>query len=719
MTLPLFDLPPTAESSDDMSQTVFDPLQKNREKVQQEILKLRATLAEHNHRYYVLDDPSVPDAEYDRLFRSLQALEAAYPTLITADSPTQRVGGAPLSEFSQVRHAVPMLSLNNAFADEEVQAFDKRVQDILRKDSKSELETQDELAYAAELKFDGLAINLRYEAGQLVQAATRGDGETGEDVTANIRTIRAIPLRLKTETPPQVLEVRGEVLMYHKDFAQLNQRQRDNHEKEFANPRNAAAGSLRQLDPRITASRPLRFFAYGVGEFNDATLSLPTSHSRLLDWLATLGLPVCAERAVVQGAAGLLAFYARIGVARAGLAYDIDGVVYKVNERALQERLGFVARAPRFAIAHKFPAQEALTTVLDIEVQVGRTGALTPVARLSSVFVGGVTVTNATLHNEDEVRRKDVRIGDTVYVRRAGDVIPEVVRVVPEQRPANTQPFVMPLVCPVCGSEAYREPEEAIARCTGGLVCGAQRKQALLHFAQRRAMDIEGLGDKLVDQLVERDLVHSPADLYALTLAQLAGLERMAEKSAQNIIDSIATSRQTSLPRFLFALGIRHVGEATAKDLAAHFGNLPAIMQASVDELLTVHDVGPVVAQSIHHFFAEAHNRDIVARLCAAGIEWPAITLLTVGDAPLAGKTFVLTGTLPSLSREAAKALIEAAGGKVAGSVSAKTHYVVAGSEAGSKLEKALQLGIPVLDEAGLQALLASKADTDEINQNA
>lgn len=712
MTLPLFELPPAAEPSDNLfakdGQAALDPLQK----AQQEILKLRATLAEHNHRYYVLDDPSVPDAEYDRLFRSLQALEAAHPTLITADSPTQRVGGAPLSEFSQVHHAVPMLSLNNAFADEEVQAFDKRVQDILRKDArginaKGELETQDELAYAAELKFDGLAINLRYEAGQLVQAATRGDGETGEDVTANIRTIRAIPLRLKTETPPQVLEVRGEVLMYHKDFAQLNQRQRDRNEKEFANPRNAAAGSLRQLDPRITASRPLRFFAYGVGEFSDTTLSLPTSHSRLLDWLATLGLPVCAERAVVQGAAGLLAFYARIGAARTSLAYDIDGVVYKVNERALQERLGFVARAPRFAIAHKFPAQEALTTVLDIEVRVGRTGALTPVARLAPVFVGGVTVTNATLHNEDEVRRKDVRIGDTVYVRRAGDVIPEVVRVVLEQRPADTQPFVMPLVCPVCGSEAYREPEEAIARCTGGLVCGAQRKQALLHFAQRRAMDIEGLGDKLVDQLVERDLVHSPADLYGLTLAQLAELARMAEKSAQNIIESIAASRQTTLPRFLFALGIRHVGEATAKDLAAHFGNLPAIMHASVDELLTVHDVGPVVAQSIHHFFAEAHNRDIVARLCAAGIDWPAITALTVGDAPLAGKTFVLTGTLPSLSREAAKALIEAAGGKVAGSVSAKTHYVVAGSEAGSKLEKALQLGIPVLDEAGLQALLA------------
>ncbi|RCS59565.1 NAD-dependent DNA ligase LigA [Parvibium lacunae] len=707
MTLPLF---PAADEP--TSVTADEKLTLPNESVEQpltaavEVAQLRRELGEHNYRYYVLDAPSIPDAEYDRMFQRLQLLEAANPDLISPDSPTQRVGGVPLKVFGSVSHAVPMLSLNNAFSDEDVYAFEKRIQEALLKQG----ESPDHIEYAAELKFDGLAINLRYEKGQLTLASTRGDGETGEAVTENIRTIRAIPLTLMTDSPPEVLEVRGEVLMYRDDFVALNKRQQALGEKEFVNPRNAAAGSLRQLDSRITASRSLRFFAYGVGQYHNPGQPLPTSHSYLLDWLMTLGLPVCQERSVVSRASELLAFYQRIATQRAQLPYDIDGVVYKVNSRALQEKLGYVARAPRFAIAHKFPAEEALTTVLDIEVQVGRTGALTPVARLAPVFVGGVTVTNATLHNEDEIKRKDVRVGDTVVVRRAGDVIPEVVRVLLERRPSNTAVFVMPTACPICQSEVYREPDEAVSRCTGGLICAAQRKQALLHFAQRRAMDIEGLGEKLVEQLVDCQLVNDPADLYSLDLPTLAGLSRMAEKSAQNILDSIQHSKQTTFGRFLFALSIRHVGETTAKDLARYFGSLEALMDADEAGLLAVNDVGPVVAHAVQHFFSEPHNREVIMRLRAAGIHWPppdaTDALQAVGELPLAGKSFVLTGTLPTYSREQAKAMIEAAGGRVIGSVSAKTHYLLAGAEAGSKLDKALQLGVSVLDEPAFLALL-------------
>ena len=678
---------------------------------------LRAELERHNHAYYVLDAPLVPDAEYDRLFRELQALEAAQPALLTHDSPTQRVGGAPLPSLAQVRHRVPMLSLNNGFDDAEVEAFDKRVREAL--DTAA-------VEYAAELKFDGLAMSITYEDGVLVQAATRGDGETGEDVTANVRTIRVIPLALQMAKPPRRLEVRGEVLLFKADFAALNQRQRDAGEKEFVNPRNAAAGALRQLDSRITARRPLKFFAYGIGAYEggvvgealpptvpgvlaaqSSTHAAPVStHSGLLDWYAAIGLPVCSERAVSSGAAGLLDFFRAIGQKRSTLPYDIDGVVYKVNRFDQQQTLGFVSRAPRFAIAHKFPAQEALTEVLDIEVQVGRTGAITPVARLKPVFVGGVTVTNATLHNEDEVRRKDVWRGDTVIVRRAGDVIPEVVMVSkPGLRRVQDQ-FHLPAQCPVCGSDVVREEGEAIARCTGGLFCAAQRKQALLHFAQRRALDIEGLGEKLADQLVDADVIKTPADLYKLGVASLATLERMAEKSAHNVLAAIETSKHTTLPRFLFGLGIRQVGESTAKDLARHFGNLDAIMDAAEDQLLLVPDVGPVVAASIARFFRQPHNREVVEQLRAAGVTWEEGAAQPQAGTALAGKTFVLTGTLPQLSREAAKEMIEACGGKVAGSVSKKTDYVVAGAEAGSKLVKAQELGITILDEEGLHKVL-------------
>ena len=664
---------------------------------------LREQIERHNHAYHVQDAPSVPDAEYDRLFRELQALEAAHPELQTADSPTQRVGGAPLAQFAQVRHRTPMLSLNNAFADEEVAAFDKRVRDALVASA--------DVEYAAELKFDGLAMSITYVHGVLVQAATRGDGETGEDVSANVKTIRVIPLKLNSTNPPALLEVRGEVLLFKADFAALNQRQREAGEKEFVNPRNAAAGALRQLDARITAQRPLKFFAYGLGVCrgeNDEEWLPPTvsGHSQLLDWYAGLGLPVCQERAVVRGAGGLLGFYQRIGALRTSLAYDIDGVVYKVNRFDAQKTLGYVSRAPRFAIAHKFPAEEELTEVLDIEVQVGRTGAITPVARLKPVFVGGVTVTNATLHNEDEVRRKDVWRGDAVTVRRAGDVIPEVV-MVSRPGPRRTEDyFRMPLHCPVCGSDVVREAGESAARCTGGLFCAAQRKQALLHFAQRRALDIEGLGDKLVDQLVDADVVKTPADLYKLGVTSLAALERMAEKSAQNVVEAIEQSRHTTLARFLFGLGIRHVGESTAKDLARAFGNLDAIIKADQDQLLQVPDVGPVVAASIVLFFRQPHNCEVVEQLRAAGVTWPEGEPQANVASVLAGKTFVLTGTMPSLSREEAKAMIEAKGAKVAGSVSKKTGYVVAGAEAGSKLVKAQELGLTILDEQGLKTLL-------------
>jgi len=658
---------------------------------------LKSNLEQHNHAYYVRDDPSIPDAEYDHLFLELQALELQHPELVTADSPTQRVGAAPLPQFEQVRHTVAMLSLGNGFADEDIVSFDKRVKDVL--------ESEQEIAYATELKFDGLAISLRYEQGVLVSAATRGDGATGENVTSNIRTVRAIPLRLHGEHVPQVLEVRGEVLMYKEDFARLNQRQRDAGLKEFANPRNAAAGSLRQLDSRITAQRSLRFFAYGIGVLEGA--AMPQAHSALLDWYAMLGLPVCNERAVVQGAEGLLTFYRMIGLKRAALPYEIDGVVYKVDRLEQQLRLGFVARAPRFALAHKFPAQEALTVVLDIEVQVGRTGAITPVARLAPVFVGGVTVTNATLHNEDEVRRKDIHIGDTVIVRRAGDVIPEVVSYVPASRPADATPFVMPSVCPVCGSPIVRLEEEAIARCSGGwLKCSAQRKGGLQHFASRRAMDIEGLGDQLIDQLVDKNIITTPADLYRLGLTALAELDRMAEKSAGNVLAALELSKATTLARFIYALGIRHVGEATAKELARHFGSMDAVMAASAEQLLEVADVGPVVASAITAFFADALNVELVNQLRMAGLHWSEGSGIDIQAKTLAGKTFVLTGTLPNLSRDDAAQRIEAAGGKVSGSVSKKTSYVVAGADAGTKLAKAEQLGLTIVDEAVLLTLI-------------
>lgn len=655
-------------------------------------------LNRHAHAYYVLDNPTIPDAEYDAMFRELQALESAHPELITPESPTQRVGGEPLPEFSQVQHDVPMLSINNGFSDEDIQNFDRRVREGLDSD--------ESVIYACELKFDGLAINLRYEHGVLVQAATRGDGTTGEDVTANIRTIGAIPLKLHTDHPPALIDIRGEVLMFKADFARLNQRQRDAGLKEFANPRNAAAGSLRQLDSRITAQRKLRFFAYGIGKLDGA--ALPATHSALLDWYQTLGVPVCAERATVAGADGLLSFFADIGRRRAQLPYEIDGVVYKVNRIDQQSALGFVSRAPRFGLAHKFPAEEATTTVLDIEVQIGRTGAVTPVARLAPVSVGGVTVTNATLHNEDEVRRKDVHIGDSVIVRRAGDVIPEVVAFIPERRPADAREFLMPTSCPVCGSPIVRPEDEAVARCSGGWIkCAAQRKGGLLHFVSRRAMDIEGLGEQLVEQLVDRGLVTTPADFYKLGLIMLSELDRMAKKSAQNVLDALEKSKSTTLARFIYALGIRHVGESTAKALARHFGSLDALLEASEEQILAVDDIGPVVAQSILTFLADPLNRELIEQLRASGVHWEEGEPER-GNHSLAGKTFVLTGTLPTLKRDEAAAMIEAAGGKVAGSVSKKTSYVVAGEEAGSKLAKAEELGVPILDEAGLLSLLES-----------
>jgi DNA ligase (NAD+) len=657
---------------------------------------LRAELNRHNHAYHVLDNPTIPDAEYDKLFRELQDIEAENPALIVPDSPTQRVGALARTAFPPVTHSVPMLSLGNGFEDEDIVNFDRRVREGLNLNG--------EAGYATELKFDGLAINLRYEDGVLVEAATRGDGFTGENVTANIRTVRAIPLRLHTDTPPTVIDIRGEVLMYKADLLKLNARQREAGGREFANPRNAAAGSLRQLDSRITAQRALRFFAYGIGTLEGA--EMPASHSALLDWYAELGMPVCTERAVVQGAQGLLDFYRRIGAKRAQLPYEIDGVVYKVNRADQQQQLGFVSRAPRFALAHKFPAEEALTVVQDIEVQVGRTGAITPVARLAPVLVGGVTVTNATLHNEDEVRRKDIRIGDTVIVRRAGDVIPEVLSHVPERRPADAREFVMPAICPVCGSPVARMEDEAVARCTGGWIkCAAQRKGGLLHFVSRRAMDVEGFGDQLVEQLVDKHIVHTAADLYKLGFRSLAEMDRLAEKSANNLLQSLEKSRSTTLARFIYALGIRHVGEATAKELARHFGNLDALLEASEEQLLEVADIGPVVAHSIKSFLSDAMNLELIEQLRAAGIHWPEHQRENK-PRPFAGKTFVLTGTLPNLTRDQAAEKIEAAGGKVAGSVSKKTSYVVAGAEAGSKLAKAEELGIAILDEAALLQLL-------------
>ena len=685
--------------------------------VADEAARLRALLNEHAHRYYVLDAPVIPDAEYDRLFQALQAIEAAHPELRTPDSPTQRVIGQVLEGLTPVRHTVPMLSIRTETDTQAsgAEAFDARIRRELG------LGPDDPpVEYAAELKFDGLAINLRYENGHLTQAATRGDGETGEDVTHNVHTIRQIPLHLQGIDAP-VLEVRGEIYMRRDDFERLNEAQREKGEKTFVNPRNTAAGAVRQLDANVTAQRPLRFFAYGLGDVQG--WDIPPTHSAVLDAFVAMGLPVSSERTVAQGASGehgLVAFHQRIGKARDSLPFDIDGVVYKVNSRALQERLGFVSREPRWAVAHKYPAQEQLTQVEGIDIQVGRTGKLTPVARLKPVFVGGVTVTNATLHNLFELRRKRVRIGDTVIVRRAGDVIPEVVGVVPGERPAYVPNFRMPRHCPICGSDVVREPGEVNHRCSGGLFCAAQRKQALLHFGQRRAMDIEGLGEKLVDQLVDGGIVRTLPDLYKMGFAKLAELDRMADKSAQNLLDALEKSKQkATLPRFLFGLGIRHVGETTAKDLARYFGKMghlgderkEGIMNASYEQLLAVRDVGPVVAQSIRTFFDQAHNCEVVEQLRAAGVSWPEHEPSAEADAatlPLFGKTVVLTGTLPTLSREEAKAMLEAAGAKVAGSVSKKTHYVVAGAEAGSKLDKAQELGITILDEQGLRELLAS-----------
>ena len=659
-------------------------------------LALRTEIARHNHAYYVDDAPTISDADFDRLFRELEAIEREHPQLVTPDSPTQRVAGEPAGEFETVTHRLPMLSLNNAFADDEVAAFDKRVREALGAAT---------VEYAAEPKFDGLAVSVVYVDGQLAIGATRGDGYSGENVTANLRTVRAIPLKLARAAPPH-FEVRGEVVMLKRDFLALNVAQAAKGEKIFVNPRNAAAGALRQLDPRITAERKLTFFAYGLGAVEWGTIAPPRTHAELLDYLDQLQLPVTRQRKVVPGLAGLLDYYRAIGAERQALPFDIDGVVYKVNDFAAQLQLGFVSRAPRFALAHKFPAEEQSTEVVDIGVQVGRTGAVTPVARLKPVFVGGVTVTNATLHNEDELRRKDVRIGDTVIVRRAGDVIPEVVRVLVERRPAGAREFVMPTRCPECGSAIVRLPDEAIARCSGGLVCPAQRKQALLHFASRRAMDIEGLGDKLVDQLVDADIVRTPDDLYKLGIAALAELERMAQKSAANVVAGIEKSRDTTLARFIYALGIRHVGEATAKDLASHFGNLEALADADEAALLEVRDVGTVLARSILQFFAEAHNREVIAQLRAAGVHWPDTEPQRIPAGRLAGQVFVLTGALPSLSRDEAKELIERQGGKVAGSVSKKTHYVIAGADAGSKLDRAIELEIPVLDEQQFRNLL-------------
>lgn len=772
---------------------------------------LVAELNRASYNYHVLDAPTIPDAEYDRLYHELAALETLHPQAITPDSPTQRVGDAPISEFNQVTHAVPMLSLNNGFADDDVDNFDRRVREGL--------ETR-EVAYNAELKFDGLAISLRYENGRFVQAATRGDGYTGEDVTANIRTVRVIPMRLHGDAVPAVLEVRGEVLMFKRDFESLNERQRAAGHKEFANPRNAAAGSLRQLDARITSARRLRFFAYGVGQLEGAPAALPASHSTMLDWLDALGLPVAKERQVVTGRDGLLGFYRDIGERRASLPYEIDGVVYKVDRLEDQRTLGFVSRAPRFALAHKFPAEEALTTVQAIEVQVGRTGAITPVARLVPVSVGGVTVTNATLHNEDEVRRKDVRVGDTVIVRRAGDVIPEVLGVVLERR-LMPEPavYTLPATCPVCGSHVVREEGEIVARCSGGLTCAAQRKEAIRHFAGRRMMDIEGLGDRYIDSLVEANLVTGVADLYKLTQDDLLKMKRLADEAeaaapetarqgkvptkwADNLLAAIAASKAPPLERLLFALGIRHVGESTAKTLAEYLGSLALVRRAPAALLRVLPDIGGTVAQSIADFFSEEKNQIALDALLAAGVapkgehppkaqlrekldeikllaaldipklteprarqiiaagqtldaiaartdfgifglpatvasaleEWLAnaanrdlLTALAAmrrelldavpeaapaPEGPLTGKTFVLTGTLPTMSRDAAGALIEAAGGKIAGSVSKKTSYVVAGAEAGSKLAKAEELGVAILDEAALLALLEQSSPT-------
>jgi DNA ligase (NAD+) len=666
-----------------------------RQDARRRIEHLRREIEEHNYRYYTLDQPTIPDAEYDALFRELQRLEQEHPELATQESPTRRVGARAAAAFAPVAHRVPMLSLDNAFGEDDLRAFHRRVCERLGRDS---------VDYAAEPKLDGLAVNLVYQDGRLAQAATRGDGAVGEDVTANIRTIRSLPLRLRRDAaPPVLVEVRGEVFIRTEDFRRLNREQADAGEKQFANARNAAAGSLRQIDPRVTAHRPLSFLAYGIGAIDGP---LPCARqSELLGWLRSLGLPVSTLAERVRGLDGCIGYYRRMGELRPRLPFEIDGVVFKVDVIADQERLGFVTRAPRWAIAMKYPPQEARTRVLGIDVQVGRTGVLTPVARLEPVSVGGVTVTNATLHNEDEVRRKDVRVGDLVTVRRAGDVIPEVTGVDLSGRRPGARRFTLPDTCPVCGAPVERSEGEAVARCSGGLHCPAQAMQTILHFAGRRAMDIDKLGERIVEQLFENGLVRDVADLYRLDAATLAGLERMGPKSAQNLVDAIARSRATRLDRFLFALGIRDVGEATARALATHFGSLEAVMDATPEALLEVPDVGPVVAGHIHAFMRDPRNRDVIRRLLDAGIHWPAPARSTISD-PLHGRTFVLTGTLTSMTRNEAKERLEARGARLSGSVSKRTDFVVAGAEPGSKLDKARQLGVAVLDEQQFLALL-------------
>ena len=667
----------------------------DKENIKNKIQELIEKISTFDYQYYVLDNPSISDFEYDKIFKLLVDLENKNPELIRPDSPSQRVGGKALDSFESVIHRQAMLSLNNAFEEDELIAFDKRIKDDIG---------IDEVEYAVEPKFDGLAITLTYENGIFVQGATRGDGYTGENVTHNLKTIRSIPTKLNHTNPPKILEVRGEVLMLKKDFELLNQKQESLDEKKFANPRNAAAGSLRQLDPRITATRPLTFFSYGLGVC-EPNLNLKT-HTETIQLLKQFNLPISDLSSSVKGVKGLQSFYAKVLKLRDTLPYDIDGVVYKVNSFNYQSELGFVSRAPRWAIAHKFPAEEALTEILDINVQVGRTGAITPVARLKPVFVGGVTVTNATLHNEDEMIRKDVHIGDMVSVRRAGDVIPEIVRVLVDKRPKTIRKFKMPTECPECGSPLIRIDDEAIIRCSGGLICPAQQKQSIIHFASRKAMDIEGLGDKSVEQLVNVGLIQGLADIYKLELEQLVSLDRMAEKSSQNLLDAIEKSKLTSLPRFIYALGIRNVGESTAKDLAGFYGDLYEIMQQTEESLQLVPDIGPTVAKSISDFFSQTRSREVIESLISLGVHWPKYDIKKSASGIFAAKTFVLTGTLPSMSREEVKSIIEMNGGKVAGSVSKKTDYVVAGSDAGSKLATAQELGIKIISQQELLKLI-------------
>ena len=660
------------------------------------INELRELINQNNYHYYVQDEPVIPDAEYDRLMQELIAIENEFPELITELSPTQRVGAVPLDSFPEIRHEVPMLSLGNAFDEDEMTAFDKRIREKLEVDS---------VEYVAETKLDGLAISILYEDGQFIRAATRGDGATGEDVTLNVKTIKSIPLTLLDEELPNRVEIRGEIFMTHDGFNKLNDKQREKGDKLFVNPRNAAAGSLRQLDSRITSERHLSFFAYGTGIVEGGMM--PETHADLLSRLKTWGVPVSPETSVMSDLAACFEFYRNIASRRSSLGYDIDGVVFKVNHLGQQQIMGFVSRAPRWAIAYKFPPEEELTEIMDIEVQVGRTGALTPVARLKPVFVGGVTVTNATLHNEDELKRKDVRIGDTVIVRRAGDVIPEILKVVMERRPENTVEFTMPSSCPICGSDVEREEGEAVIRCSGGLYCSAQQIQAIIHFASRRAMDIDGLGDKLIEQLVEKRLINHVADLYKLTEEQLAELERMAEKSAMNIIAALNNSKITTLDRFLYALGIREVGDATARSLANHFGNLLAIQSATQESLEEVADVGPIVAKHIVTFFSQTHNQEVINDLLRTGVHWPDVEIKS--EQLLQGKTFVITGTLESMKREEAKQRLLELGAKVSGSVSKKTDHVIAGSDPGSKVEKARKLEVEILDEAGFLSLIGNQ----------